>query len=127
MALASRLLRIQHGEGRIAGLVVCLAFVAMTAFTFGESAIDALFLDRVGAQALPLTYILQGAATPRVTVGMAYDAAHGEVVLFGGAGEGVLNDTWIWDGTTWTEQHPSTVPPAHAAWAWPTTPCEARS
>src|SRR5205823_5470207 len=29
----------------------------------------------------------------------------------GGAG---LNDTWIWDGTTWTEQHPRTSPPARA-------------
>ena len=26
---------------------------------------------------------------------MAYDAARGEAVLFGG---GFLNDTWVWDG-----------------------------
>ena len=32
---------------------------------------------------------------------MAYDAAHGQVVMFGGfTGGTVLNDTWIWDGTT---------------------------
>jgi HEAT repeat protein len=43
--------------------MVCLAFVAMTAFTLGESGIDALFFDRVGVQALPVTYILQGAAS----------------------------------------------------------------
>jgi hypothetical protein len=63
MGLASRLLRIQRGEGRSAGLVVSLAFVTMTAFTLGESGIDALFFDRVGARALPVTYILQGAAS----------------------------------------------------------------
>jgi hypothetical protein len=51
MGLASRVLRIQPGEGRIAGLVVGLAFAAMTSFTLGESAVDALFFDRVGAQA----------------------------------------------------------------------------
>ena len=34
------------------------------------------------------------------------------MVLFGGRGDTAeLNDTWTWDGTTWTEQHPSTVPP----------------
>jgi HEAT repeat protein len=63
MGLASRLLRIQKGEGRVAGLVVGLAFVAMTAFTVGESGINALFFDRVGAQALPIMYLLQGGAS----------------------------------------------------------------
>jgi HEAT repeat protein len=63
MGLASRLLRIQRGEGRVAGLVVTLAFVAMTAFTVGESGINALFFDRVGAGALPVMYLLQGGAS----------------------------------------------------------------
>jgi hypothetical protein len=63
MGPVSRLLRIQKGEGRLAGLVVGLAFVAMTAFTVGESGINALFFDRVGAQALPITYLLQGGAS----------------------------------------------------------------
>jgi HEAT repeat protein len=63
MGLASRLLRIQKGEGRLAGLVVGLTFVAMTAFTVGESGINALFFDRVGAQALPVMYLLQGGAS----------------------------------------------------------------
>jgi hypothetical protein len=46
---------------------------------------------------------------------MAYDAATGDVVLFGGlAGRHprVLGDTWVWDGSTWTRQHPATSPPA---------------
>jgi hypothetical protein len=39
---------------------------------------------------------------------MAYDQAVGKVVLFGGkvvsgqATETVTNETWLWDGTTWT-------------------------
>jgi hypothetical protein len=50
----------------------------------------------------------------RVVHTMAFDAAHGNVVLFGGrdAGTANLNDTWTWDGQTWTEQHPAASPPA---------------
>ncbi len=45
---------------------------------------------------------------------MAYDAATGTAVLFGGTANGrrSLADTWTWDGTTWTQQHPATSPPA---------------
>ena len=44
---------------------------------------------------------------------MAYDAATGNVVLFGGtARPGPLGDTWTWDGSTWTKQAPATSPPA---------------
>ena len=39
---------------------------------------------------------------------------HGHyVILFGGKGLlGPLNDTWSWNGQTWTELHPATSPPA---------------
>ena len=44
---------------------------------------------------------------------MAYDAATGNVVLFGGNnGSSALRDTWTWDGATWTKQAPATRPPA---------------
>ena len=47
---------------------------------------------------------------------MAYDAADGTVVLFGGQGRsGSLGDTWTWDGSAWTQAHPSTSPPALSA------------
>jgi hypothetical protein len=39
---------------------------------------------------------------------MTYDAATSTAVLFGG----FTNDTWTWDGTTWTKQHPATSPTA---------------
>jgi hypothetical protein len=48
---------------------------------------------------------------------MAYDATNKGVVLVGGIGNvsisqiGDLGDTWTWNGTTWTEQHPSANPP----------------
>jgi len=33
---------------------------------------------------------------------MAYDAARGRTVLFGGFGAVDFGDTWEWDGATWT-------------------------
>jgi uncharacterized protein (TIGR03437 family) len=54
---------------------------------------------------------------------MAYDSLHSQTVLFGGQGAGqihlggpipYLNDTWVWDGSTWTEKTPQTVPTARA-------------
>jgi HYR domain len=42
---------------------------------------------------------------------MVYDAARGEVVLFGGTdGTGFRNDTWVWDGTNWTQKSPANSP-----------------
>ena len=42
------------------------------------------------------TYSAETAAT--------YDAANARTILFGGSGPlGLLNDTWAWDGTTWTK------------------------
>ncbi len=52
----------------------------------------------------------------RTAFAMAYDAARGQIVIFGGAvgasasGAQITNETWIWDGTTWTEKHPVTSP-----------------
>jgi hypothetical protein len=42
---------------------------------------------------------------------MAYDAAHGTVLMFGGLqGGNVLGDTWTWDGANWTRRFPATSP-----------------
>jgi len=50
----------------------------------------------------------------RWSPGMAYDEATGEIVLLGGQNSSgvVLNDTWTWNGTTWTQQFPAVSPPA---------------
>ena len=46
---------------------------------------------------------------------MAYDPGTGQLVLFGGNdGSGPVADTWTWDGSSWTEQSPSTSPPARS-------------
>ena len=55
------------------------------------------------------------APSPRQGLAMAYDGAAGNVVLFGGCTNNstactYLNDTWTWDGTTWTQQFPSVSP-----------------
>ena len=44
---------------------------------------------------------------------MAFDPATGQMILFGGFdGSGFQNDTWNWDGTTWTQLTPATSPSA---------------
>src|SRR5438094_453033 len=50
------------------------------------------------------------------------DAARGSVVLFGGFDEvfgnfQLENDTWTWDGTTWTQLQPLTSPAARQYYA----------
>jgi hypothetical protein len=55
--------------------------------------------------------------SPRVDWGMvSYDATDGNVVLFGGVAGGIhyYGDTWTWDGSDWTRQHPAHSPPRRA-------------
>jgi hypothetical protein len=49
--------------------------------------------------------------------GMAYDAATGDIVLFGGKNNGRagLNGTWTWTGSNWVPQATETHPPAQVA------------
>jgi hypothetical protein len=56
---------------------------------------------------------------PRTYSATAYDAVHGQTILFGGAigvssTQGWRNgaDTWVWDGQTWAEKHPPQSPPS---------------
>lgn len=47
----------------------------------------------------------------RVSPAMAFDSTNNQTILFGGYSNGqLLNDTWSWDGTTWTELFPSNSP-----------------
>src|ERR1700690_3492247 len=61
--------------------------------------------------------------TARVATAMAYDAATGTTVLFGGFGrcECALGDTWTWDGTTWTQQALRPARPPGPRGPWPMT------
>lgn len=50
--------------------------------------------------------------SPRCCFDLTYDAARGQVVLFGGTDNfNIFNDTWTWDGNDWTLQHPVRSPP----------------
>ena len=52
----------------------------------------------------------------REAFAMAYDPVHQQTVIFGGAIETAsdpffaIAETWIWDGTTWTQRSPATSP-----------------
>jgi hypothetical protein len=51
---------------------------------------------------------------PRVEASVAYDQAHGQMVIFGG-NYGLhppTNETWTWDGKVWREALPAVSPPA---------------
>lgn len=51
--------------------------------------------------------------SPRFAATMAYDAARGQVVLFGGLPASTFSgETWTWDGRAWTQHHPAMSPPA---------------
>jgi len=55
------------------------------------------------------------APTKRARHAMAYDEAHGKLVLFGGYdGTAYLADTWTYDGVNWTDVSPATSPSARA-------------
>jgi hypothetical protein len=45
---------------------------------------------------------------------MAYDPSSHQLVLTGKASGDTNNETWIWNGTTWTNASPATSPPARA-------------
>jgi hypothetical protein len=66
-----------------------------------------------------------GSPSARAFASTAYDPAHHVTVLFGGL-DSVhtgLNDTWTWDGSTWTQQNPakSPAPRNSAAMAYDST------
>jgi hypothetical protein len=43
---------------------------------------------------------------------MAFDAARGRLVVFGGYGASELGDTWEWDGTSWQDKTPTGARPS---------------
>src|ERR1700724_2123960 len=50
------------------------------------------------------TQVAASGPEPRARSAMAYDAARGRTVLFGGVGQaGVMGDAWEWDGTAWLQ------------------------
>jgi uncharacterized protein (TIGR03437 family) len=63
----------------------------------------------------------QSSPSPRQFHAMAYDSARQQTVLFGGEEINTntmlfsrADDTWVWDGTTWTQKKPQLSPPEYA-------------
>lgn len=48
---------------------------------------------------------------PRSSASLAFDAKTGQLVLFGGAAEQSLGDTWVWQSSSWRQVQPPTSPP----------------
>jgi Bacterial Ig-like domain (group 1) len=64
------------------------------------------FTGTVNFEPAPAQWTQRFSANPpsaRTGHAMAYDSARKKVVLFGGVGQGRLNDTWEWNGSSWTQ------------------------
>jgi len=48
--------------------------------------------------------------SPRNAAALVYDPLHNLCILMGGQGANVLSDTWVFDGTRWTQQATTTQP-----------------
>jgi cysteine-rich repeat protein len=78
---------------------------------------DTWVLDSTGWRLMSTTTPM---LTNRSQHAMAYDPVRKRVVLFGGVYESSLvsrelDDTWEWDGATWTKVEPTGAPPARAS------------
>src|SRR4051794_27279129 len=62
VSAVARALKIHTGERRVAVSLIALSFIVMAGQVIGQSAATALFFDRVGTDALPTVYLLQGAS-----------------------------------------------------------------
>ena len=82
---------------------------------YGETWIFGVGLGDGWQQLSPIT-----SPSPRIGAAMTFDWAAGNIVLFGGCSGSVstctfLDDTWTWDGTTWTQQFPPVSPSPRVA------------
>jgi hypothetical protein len=93
--------------GRNLGRLGATALFAAAALLAGGSGVSAQTTPALQAgwnQVSPATV-----PPERMGSAMAYDAAHGQLVMFGGFGHRtVLNDTWLWSGSNWTQANPTT-------------------
>jgi hypothetical protein len=99
------------------------------AFDFTHNQV-VLFGGQNGAGNLNDTWVWDGATwtqkfpvtqpVARAGSAMAYDALRKQTVLFGGVAfsfPGVFNDTWTWDGATWTQKFPTKSPSVRSSHA----------
>jgi len=85
----------------------------------GEEKVYVFANNGTGGLSLLTTHTLGTAPilgpSARSGAAMTYDSVRQRVVLFGGVGSsGLLNDTWDWNGTAWTQRSPATSPSARS-------------
>ena len=71
MSAIQRTLKIRPGENRLVLSMTALSFVGMAGLAVGQSGANALFFDRIGTDALPLMYLVQGATAFVFMLGLA--------------------------------------------------------
>ena len=64
---------------------------------------------------LPRPFVLAERAPlwPRTTA-LAFDSTRGQVLLIGGLGATISNDTWAWDGAQWSRKQSNAMPATRA-------------
>ena len=92
--------------------------VAALALAVGVGVASAAYSFWLPPRAAPTRSASTSSSTlpsPRSGAAMAYDPQTQTTILFGGDDEGrTLDDTWSWNGSSWTELHPATSPIALA-------------
>lgn len=82
---------------------------------FGRDALSGSFTTQIWRLQGSTWSTLTGAAPPpRIQGALAYDSLHQRLVLFGGvdAAQQGLDDTWLWNGTSWSSAVVAVRPPA---------------
>lgn len=103
-------MRISTTRSRVIGCALA-SLLTTVAVTFLQGALPRAAADS-GALLTWNPLAARPAPAGRLNAAMAFDAATGTTVLFGGrTGIQLLADTWTWDGTTWTAQNPASRPP----------------
>ncbi|HEY5924927.1 MAG TPA: hypothetical protein VIV11_24770 [Kofleriaceae bacterium] len=79
---------------------------------FADSALAETWIwDGVSANWSLVNVAIGGLPGTRCNAGLAFDAARGQIVLFGGSSSAMLvGTTWTWDGATWTAATPAMSP-----------------
>ena len=99
------------GSGRKAWMVYDEAIAKAVLFRGVSGTLKSATYTWDGQTWNPVTTVTTPPA--RLEAALAYDAAHGRVVLFGGVScqDGSrLGDTWLFDGTNWTQANPADSP-----------------
>ena len=68
---------------------------------------------QLGAPAVNVGWVLKTSApSGRANFSAVYDEARHQIVMFGGTRGFDIGETWVYDGSAWTQKHPAHSPPA---------------